>query len=57
MDQARAGDGAKRLGARIQADGYSKNVEDVSTAHVVEALDRAEVEFDLKGRAREASSA
>ena len=49
MDQARAGDGAKRLGARIEADGYSKDVADVSTAHVVEALDRAEVEFVLKG--------
>ena len=55
--QARAGDGAKRLGARIEADGYSKDVEDVSTAHVLAALDRAEVEFVLKGRASEASSA
>jgi hypothetical protein len=57
MDQARGDDGAKRLGARIEADGYSKDVADVSTAHVVEALDRAEVEFVLKGRASEASSA
>ena len=57
MDQARGDDGAKRLGARIEADGYSKDVADVSTAHVVEALDRAEGEFVLKGRASEASSA
>ena len=53
MAEARAGDGAKRLGARIDADGYSKNVADVSTAHVLAALDRAEGEFVLKrwGRA------
>ena len=57
MDQARGGDGAKRLGARIEADGYSKDVADVSTAHVLAALDRAEGEFVLKGRASEASSA
>jgi hypothetical protein len=57
MAQARGGDGAKRLGARIEADGYSKDVADVSTAHVLAALDRAEGEFVLKGRAREASSA
>ena len=57
MDQARGDDGVKRLGARIEADGYSKDVADVSTAHVLAALDRAEVEFVLKGRAREASSA
>ena len=59
MDQARGGDGAKRLGARIEADGYSKDVADVSIAHVLAALDRAEVEFVLKrrGRASEASSA
>jgi hypothetical protein len=57
MDEARAGEGTKRLGARIEADGYSKNVADVSTAHVLAALDRAEGEFVLKGRAGEASSA
>jgi hypothetical protein len=56
MDQARGGDGAKRLGARIEADGYSKDVADVSTAHVLAALDRAEMEFVPKGRVREASS-
>jgi hypothetical protein len=50
MDPAWAGDGAKRLGARIGADGYSKSVEDVSIAHVLAALDRAEGEFVLKGR-------
>jgi hypothetical protein len=52
MDEARSGEGAKRLGARIEADGYSKNVADVSTAHVLEALDRAEGEFVLNGRGR-----
>jgi hypothetical protein len=52
MDQARAGEGAKRLGARIEANGYSNDVADVSTAHVVEALDRAEGEFVLKGQTR-----
>jgi hypothetical protein len=52
MDEARAGDGAKRLGARIDADGYSKNVADVSTAHVLAALDHAEGEFVPKGRTR-----
>jgi len=57
MDEARAGEGVKRLGARIDTDGYSKNVADVSTAHVLAALDRAEGEFVLNGRASEASSA
>ena len=56
MDHARGDDGAKRLGARIEADGYSKDVADVSTAHVLAALDRAEMEFVPKGRVREASS-
>jgi hypothetical protein len=50
MAEARAGDGAKRLGARISADGYSRSVEDVSIAHACAALDRAEREFVLKGR-------
>jgi hypothetical protein len=50
MAEARAGDGAKRLGAKIGADGYSRSVEDVSIAHVLAALDRAEREFVLKGR-------
>ena len=52
MAEARAGDGAKRLGARIVADRYSRSVEDVSIAHVLAALDRAEREFVLKGRGR-----
>ena len=52
MAEARAGDGAKRLGARIGADGYSRSVEDVGTAHVIAALDRAEREFVLQGRGR-----
>jgi hypothetical protein len=57
MDEARSGEGPKRLGARIDADGYSKNVAEVSTAHVLAALDRAEGEFVLNGWASEASSA
>ena len=52
MDKARAGEGAKRLGARIEADGYSKNVADVRTADVLAALDRAEGELALKGQTR-----
>jgi hypothetical protein len=52
MAEAQAGDGAKRLGARIGADGYSRSMDDVSTAHVLAALDRAEREFILKGRGR-----
>ena len=50
VDEARAGGGPKRLGARISADGYSRSVEDVGIAHVLAALDRAEGEFVLKGR-------
>lgn len=42
LDEPRADDGLKRLGAEISADGYSRSVEDVSTAHVLAALDRAE---------------
>jgi hypothetical protein len=42
MDQARAGEGLKHLGAEISADGYSRSVEDVRTSHVLTALDRAE---------------
>ena len=57
VDEVRGGEGAKRLGARISADGYSGSVEDVNTAHVLAALDRAEGEFVLKRRASEASSA
>ena len=51
MAEARAGDEAKRLGARISADGYSRSVDDVSIAHVLAALDRAERELVLKGGA------
>jgi len=40
------------FGARIGADGYSRSVEDVSIAHVLAALDRAEREFVPKGRGR-----
>ena len=42
LDEPRADDGLKRLGADISADGYSRSVEDVRTAHVLAALDRAE---------------
>ena len=58
MDEARGGEGTKRLGARISADGYSESVQDVQTEHVLAALDQAEVEFVSKGadRARGAGS-
>ena len=54
VDEARAGGGPKRLGARISADGYSQSVGDVKTEHVLLALDHAEEELLLKvpGRAR-----
>jgi hypothetical protein len=42
LDEPLAGDRLKRLGADISADGYSRSVEDVRTAHVLAALDRAE---------------
>jgi hypothetical protein len=46
LDEPHAGGGAKkRLGAEISADGYSRSVEDVRTAHVLAALDRAEKEL------------
>jgi hypothetical protein len=45
LDEPRAGDGLERLGAEISADGYSRSVEDVTTAHVLAALDRAEKEL------------
>lgn len=45
LDEPRAGEGLKRLGAQISADGYSRSVEDVRTAHVLAALDRAEKEL------------
>jgi hypothetical protein len=50
--EVHAGEGAKRLGARISADGYSRSVDDVSTEHVLAALDRAEEELVLGGRHR-----
>ena len=40
--QPTGGEGAKRLGAEISADGRSKSVGDVRIEHVLEALDRAE---------------
>jgi hypothetical protein len=43
--------GAKQLGARISADGYSESVEDVGIEHVLLALDRAERELVLEGEA------
>ena len=52
MDEARAGKGAKRLGARISANGYSKSTKDVRIEDVLLALDLAEREIDPKGRLR-----
>ena len=43
------GEGAKRLGAEISADGHSRSVADVRTQHVLEALDLAEEQL-LPGR-------
>jgi hypothetical protein len=45
LDEPRAGEVLERLGAQISADGYSRSVEDVTTAHVLAALDRAEKEL------------
>jgi hypothetical protein len=42
LDEPRAGEGVKLLGAEISADGYSRSVGDVRTSHVLAALDRAE---------------
>ena len=50
VDEPHAGGGAKRLGARISADGYSRSVREVRTEHVLCTLDRAEEELILKGR-------
>ncbi len=41
------GEGPKNLGAEISADGYSRSVGDLSTEHVLKALDRAEEELVL----------
>jgi len=45
LDEPRADDGLKRLGAQISADGYSRSVQDVRTEHVLAALERAEKEL------------
>jgi hypothetical protein len=50
LDEARAGEGDKSLGAKISADGYHENVGDVRTEHVLAALDRAEEELVSQGR-------
>jgi hypothetical protein len=50
LDEPRAGEKIERLGAEISAEGYSKRVDDLRTAHVVAALDRAEEELVLEGR-------
>ena len=42
VDEPVGGAGAKALGARISADGYSGSVADVRTGDVLAALDRAE---------------
>jgi hypothetical protein len=49
VDEPHAGEGAKRLGARISAYGYSRSVDDVATEHVLAALDRAEEQLISKG--------
>ena len=45
LDEPRADDGLKRLGAQISANGYSRSVQDVRTEHVLAALERAEKEL------------
>ncbi len=45
VDESVGGSGAKARGARISANGYSRSVPDVSTGHVLAALDRAEEEL------------
>jgi hypothetical protein len=45
LDEPRAGERIELLGAEISADGYSRSVNDVRTAHVLAALDRAEEEL------------
>jgi hypothetical protein len=52
FDEPRAGEGAKLLGARISADGYSESVGNVGIEHVLAALDRAEEQLVLKGPGR-----
>ena len=42
VEEPVGGGGAKALGARIRADGYSRNVANVSTGDVLATLDRAE---------------
>lgn len=42
-----ADQGARRLGAEISADGYSRSVGDGDTGHVLAALDRAEEQLLL----------
>src|SRR5215212_7189840 len=42
LDEPRAGEKLELLGADISADGYSRSVSSVTTAHVLAALDRAE---------------
>jgi hypothetical protein len=42
LDEPRAGEEIELLGADISADGYSRSVSNVTTAHVLAALDRAE---------------
>jgi hypothetical protein len=51
-----AGRGVEPLGAQISADGYSKNVEEVSIGHVLGALDWAEEILLREAALPEASS-
>ena len=45
LDEPRADEEPKRLGAQISADGYSRSVQEVRTDHVLAALERAEKEL------------
>jgi hypothetical protein len=45
LDEPRAGEEIELLGADISANGYSRSVSNVTTAHVLAALDRAEKEL------------
>jgi hypothetical protein len=42
VERPGAGEGPKRLGAEMSADGYRESVEDVRTEHVLAVLQRAE---------------
>ena len=56
LAEPRADRGVEPLSAQISADGHSRNVEEVSTAHVLLALDRAEETLLPEATRAEASS-